>query len=216
VPSPIHTVKEQLRAKADPDGPLRVGILGRLAPWKGQDVFIKAFAAAFADSNERAIIIGSALFGEDEYERTLFALVKELGLEDRVDFLGFREDVDSELGQLDVLVHASLSAEPFGQVVLQGMAAGLPVVATLGGGPSEVVTDGEDGMLYPPGNVEVLVQYLQMLAKDPSLRHRLGAAGRRTAEQFTPERIAPTLLTAYLDTVRPERRSRILRLRSAD
>jgi glycosyltransferase involved in cell wall biosynthesis len=218
VPSPIYVAKDEAisEAKRDVSGPLRVGILGRLAPWKGQDVFLRAFASAFPDGSERAIVIGSALFGEDGYERSLLALVTELGIEDRVDFLGFREDVDSELAMLDVLVHASISAEPFGQVVLQGMAAGLPVVAAQGGGPSEIVTDGTDGLLYPPGDVEALVGKLQVLAKDIDLRHRLGVLGRRTAERFTPARIAPKLLAVYLDTVKPERRFPASRSRATE
>jgi glycosyltransferase involved in cell wall biosynthesis len=218
IPSPIHLAREGAGSKSDENrsGALRVGILGRLAPWKGQDVFLRAFARAFPDGTDRAIVIGSALFGEDEYARSLLALVKELGVEDRVEFLGFREDVDSELRTLDVLVHASISPEPFGQVVLQGMAAGLPVVAVRGGGPSEMVTDGGDGLLYPPGNVDALVGHLQLLANDASLRHRLGAAGTVTAERFTPERIAPELLTVYLETASPERRARVLRSRFDD
>jgi glycosyltransferase involved in cell wall biosynthesis len=118
--------------------------------------------------------------------------------------------VSAQLRLLDVLVHASVSPEPFGQVVLQGMAAGLPVVAARGGGPSEIVIDGCNGLLYPAGDVEALAGHLRGLAGDPGLRERLGVAGRSTAEGFTPERIAPQLLNAYLDTLKTEQRSRVL------
>ena len=124
--------------------------------------------------------------------------MKELGVEDRVEFLGFREDVDSELRSLDVLVqHASiaLSRRPSGA---PGYGRGIASRRRTGGGPSEIVTDGEDGILYPPGNVEALVRHLQLLANDSDLRHRLGAAGRVTAERFTPERIPGSRVASCL------------------
>ena len=80
--------------------------------------------------------------------------------------------------------------EPFGQVVVEGMAAGLPVIASAGGGPLEVITDGVDGLLCPPGDVHALAKQLQRIAGDEALRRRLGTAARRRAEDFTPERIA--------------------------
>ena len=112
------------------------GMLGRIAPWKGQDLFLRAFAEAFPGGTERAVIVGTAMFGEEDYERELPALAAELGLDVRVEFRGFREDIWRELAALDVLVHASLTPEPFGQVVLEGMAAGLPVLAPDEGAPA--------------------------------------------------------------------------------
>ena len=133
-------------------GDLRVGILGRLDPWKGQHVFLDAFAAAFGDGGAEAVIVGTKLFGDDGYLEELERQVKALGLEGRVEFRGFRDRVDDELRSLDVLVHASTIPEPFGQVVVEGMAAGLAVVAADAGGPAEVITHGVDGLLYPPGD----------------------------------------------------------------
>ena len=104
------------------------GILGRIAPWKGQDLFLRAFAAAFAGGPERAVIVGTPMFGEQDYELELHELVASLGLEGRVEFRGFREDIWRELASFDALVHASLIPEPFGMVVLEGMAAGLAVI----------------------------------------------------------------------------------------
>jgi glycosyltransferase involved in cell wall biosynthesis len=95
---------------ADVDRPLTVGLVGRLSPWKGQDVFLRAFAMAFPDGQERAHLVGSAMFGEEAWEAweaTLRDLVRELGIEDRVDFRGFREDIWAEYALLDIAVHAS-------------------------------------------------------------------------------------------------------------
>jgi glycosyltransferase involved in cell wall biosynthesis len=110
-----------------------------------------------------------------------------------------RQDVSDEFRRLDVLVHASTIPEPFGQVVVEGRAMGLPVVAAGAGGPAEVVNDGADGLLYPPGDVTALVQALQPLAADPMLRERMGAAAVLRAQDFTAVRIAPRVMAVYQD-----------------
>lgn len=102
----------------------------------------------------RAAISGSAMFGEEAYESELHALVTELGLDNAVTFTGFVDDVPVELARMDVLVHGSRVAEPFGQVIVEGMAAGLPVIATDAGGPREIITDGVDGLLVAPDSVD--------------------------------------------------------------
>jgi glycosyltransferase involved in cell wall biosynthesis len=192
-----------------PDGPaqrpgaLRIGIVGRLDPWKGQHVFLDAFAAAFPDGGAEAVIVGGKLFGDQGYVEDLERQVKTLGLEGRVEFRGFRDDIEEELAGLDVLVHASTIPEPFGQVVVEGMAAGLAVVAADAGGPAEVVTHGVDGLLYPPGDAHALAGALRDLAADPARRRRLGDAARRRAHDFTPARIAPQVMAVYETRRRP-------------
>ncbi|WP_432573420.1 glycosyltransferase, partial [Kineococcus sp. SYSU DK005] len=176
--------------------PLRVGIVGRLSPWKGQDVFLRAFAAA-CPAPARAVVAGSAMFGEEEYARGLTGLVAELGLGGRVELRGFVEDVEGVLAELDVLVHASTVPEPFGQVVVEALAAGVPVVATRAGGPTEILTDGVDGLLVEPGDVDALADALRRLASSPELRARLAAEGRRRAEAFRPEKIGPLVRDLY-------------------
>ncbi|HSX21689.1 MAG TPA: glycosyltransferase, partial [Gaiellaceae bacterium] len=174
-----------------------VGMVGRLASWKGQHIFLEAFARAFSDGDERAVIVGAPLFGEDEYERQLRDLARELGIEQRVEFAGHRRDVYAELSRFDVLVHASVTPEPFGQVVLEGMAAGLPVVASAAGGPVEIIDSGVNGLLVPPGDVDALARTLQGLAGDLELRQRLGAAARVRAKDFAPGVIAARVVDAY-------------------
>src|ERR1700704_3441600 len=95
-----------------------------------------------------------------------------------------------QLERLDILVHASIIPEPFGQVVIEGMAAGLPVVAAGAGGPAEVIEDGVTGILYPPGDVGALASALRKLAAKPHLRERLGRAGRVQAAAFAPDIVA--------------------------
>lgn len=182
---------------APDDGVLRVGVVGRLTEWKGQHVFLDAFARAFPDGREQAVVVGSAMFGEDAYAEGLRAQAERLGIGDRVDFRGFRGDVWAELARLDVLVHCSITPEPFGQVVVEGMAAGLPVVAAAAGGPAEVVTDGEDGLLVPPGDPDRLTEALRRLADDPALRARLAERAVVSAERFGPAPSTAALLDVY-------------------
>jgi glycosyltransferase involved in cell wall biosynthesis len=173
------------------------GIVGRLAPWKGQDLFLRAFAAAFPDGDTRAVVVGRAMFGEESYERELPALAAHLGLDGRVEFRGFREDVWAELASLDVLVHASVTPEPFGQVVLEGMAAGLPVIAPDEGGPATVLDDGETGRLFRSRDAGALAAAMRALSEDPAERERLGNAARRAAERYHPDTIAEQLEQVY-------------------
>lgn len=174
-----------------------VGVVGRLAPWKGQDVFLDAFAQAFRGTGTRGRVIGSALFGEDAYAQSLRRQAAELGVADQIEFRGFREDVWAEMQELDVLVHCSVRPEPFGQVVLEGMAAGVPVVATAAGGPAELITDGVDGLLTRPGDAGELAAALLRLIDDRSLRKSLGDAARLRSRDFTPERTAALVLEIY-------------------
>ncbi len=205
----VHDAASPSGARSDPspDRSFTVGLVGRLAPWKGQDVFLRAFAMAFPNGDERARIAGSALFGEYRWAASLPTLVAELGLAERVEVVGFVDDMASEYGRLDVLVHASTIPEPFGQVVVEGMAAGLAVVAAAAGGPAEVITDGVDGLLYPMGDVEALAEQLRRLASDPVLQAGLGNAGRSRAAEFTPERIAAQVEDVYWTVIAARRRS---------
>ena len=196
-------VPEQPRAPGPRPGPLTVGVVGRLAAWKGQDVFLRAFARAFPDGGATARIVGSPLFGEQEYEAGLVALAADLGIADRVQWRGFRADVGAELAEMDVLVHCSTTPEPFGQVVVEGMAAGLPVIAAAAGGPLEIIEPGTDGLLTAPGDVDALAAAMTLLAGDPALRVRLGNAARASSRRFSPSATATRLLAVYRQVLGP-------------
>lgn len=183
-------------------GPLRVAVVGRLAEWKGQHVFLDAFAEAFADGGAEARLIGSAMFGEEHYEGALRVQAQRLGISRSVVFCGFQPDVSAELEKLDVLVHCSTSPEPFGQVVVEGMAAGLAVVAAAAGGPLEIIDDGRDGLLTPPGDARALAEALRRLARDPALRARLGNAARESSQRFNPQAARDRLVAVYDDVTR--------------
>jgi glycosyltransferase involved in cell wall biosynthesis len=175
-----------------------VGIIGRLAPWKGQHIFLEAVAKlSVKQSNLQARVIGSALFGEEDYERALKRKADELGISSLVDFTGFRAEVAEELAELTVAVHASAVPEPFGQVVVEAMACGTPIVATAGGGPGEVITNGVDGFLVPPGDADALAESVGRLLEDAELRETMSQAGMVKAERYRPERIAGEVESVY-------------------
>jgi glycosyltransferase involved in cell wall biosynthesis len=173
------------------------GMLGRIAPWKGQDLFLRAFAAAFPAGEERAVLVGTPMFGEQAYERELHELAIELGLAGRVEFRGFREDIWRELASFDVLVHASVIPEPFGQVVLEGMAAGLAVIAADEGGPAAVIDDGRTGRLFRSRDRGALAAAMTALGADPAERRRLGSAAQLVLEQYKPQVLAEQLERVY-------------------
>ena len=185
---------------------LVLGVVGRLAEWKGQHVFLEAFAAAFLGSRHRGWLIGSAMFGEEAYERRLRALVEEFGLTGQVELVGFREDVEREYAALDVLVHCSVVPEPFGQVVIEGMAAGLAVIASAAGGPLEIVDDGVDGLLVPPGDAPALAAAMRRLDADRELLRRLGQHAAVSARRFSATRTAERVLAVYRDVLGPDDR----------
>ncbi|HEY7691785.1 MAG TPA: glycosyltransferase family 4 protein [Gaiellaceae bacterium] len=197
VPEPVRVDAFRIRRRRSPKEPFTVAMVGRIAPWKGQDVFLRAFASAFPDGEERGVVVGAPLFGEEEYERSLRELVAQLGLGDRIELLGFSDDVAAELASVDALVHASVIPEPFGRVIVEGMAAGLPVVAAADGGPTEIVTDGVDGLLYPPGDIAALAGNLRRLAGDPEVADRLGRAATERARAFSPALAAATAAELY-------------------
>ena len=175
-----------------PGGPPVVGLVGRITRWKGQHVFLDAaerVRAAFPDARFR--IVGSVMFDERAYEAELHAQVARLGLGSAVEFTGFRADVGAAMADLAVLVHASVTAEPFGQVVIEAMALGRPVVATAGGGVLEIVDDGVTGLLVPMGDAAAMAAAIGRLLGDPGRAERMGAAGeRRVRERFSIERTA--------------------------
>ena len=168
-------VAARLRAELGLGPQPLVGLFGRLSEWKGQHVFLDALAAM---EGVQAVIVGGALFGQEAYEARIREQASRLGLDGRVRFLGFRSDVPELMASMDVVAHTSIVAEPFGRVVVEAMMCGRPVVATRGGGVTEIIRDGETGLLVPPGDAAALAAALGTILSDPALAQRLGQSGR--------------------------------------
>jgi glycosyltransferase involved in cell wall biosynthesis len=158
-----------------------VAVVGRLTRWKGQDVFLRALADV-AVRPARVYLVGGTFFGEEPFRAELELLAEDLELP--VTFTGHVEDPTTYLRDADILVHCSVLAEPFGQVVVEGMNAGCAVVAARPGGPTEIVQPGVNGLLVDGGNRAQLTAALNELIGDPELRRRLSAAARLRASHF--------------------------------
>jgi glycosyltransferase involved in cell wall biosynthesis len=176
--------------------PKIVGLVGRICPWKGQHIFIEAATLVHVRwSNVRFQIIGAALFREHDYDLKLRRTVEDQGLERVVEFTGFQSDVARAISGLDILVHASTVGEPFGQVIVQGMACELPVIATNGGGVPEIVQDGVTGLLVPMGDAPAMADAICRLLEDAPCARNMGVQGRKRAvEHFTIERSTQKLM----------------------
>jgi glycosyltransferase involved in cell wall biosynthesis len=139
------------------------------------------------------------LIGDGPELERISTLARSLGLEDRVRIVGPRygDDLAAAYAAADVLVSPS-AYEGFGLTLVEGMAAGLAVVADAVGGVTDIVVDGETGLLLPPGDDDALRTALADLVADPDLRARMGAAGRRRAQShFTPESFAESFTAVY-------------------
>jgi glycosyltransferase involved in cell wall biosynthesis len=155
-----------------------VGSFSRLARWKGQHVLLEAMVL---NPQMHAVLVGAALFGEDAYEAELRKFVEQHGLAERVHFLGFQHDIAACMCAVDVVAHTSITPEPFGRVVVEGMLARRPVVAARAGGVTEIIRDGENGMLCAPGDARALADTLAELRANRVLRDQLVMHGYHTA-----------------------------------
>ncbi|MBW4664433.1 MAG: glycosyltransferase [Chroococcus sp. CMT-3BRIN-NPC107] len=161
LPNPT-AIKQQLGIQEDK---FVVGHFSRLSPWKGQHILLEALTRC--PEKVTALFVGDALFGEQDYVQQLHAQVAELNLENRVKFLGFRDDVTSLMAACDMVTHTSTVAEPFGRVIVEAMLCGTPVVATSAGGARELVEAGITGWLVAPGDVMELAAAINDCINQP-------------------------------------------------
>ena len=157
---------DALRADLGLDGQFVVGHFSRLSPWKGQHILLEALTHCPKDVT--AVFVGDALFGEQGYVQQLQAQVEDLGLRDRVRFLGFRSDVVALMQMCDVITHTSTAAEPFGRVIVEAMLSGKPVIAAKAGGALELIEPGVTGWLVPPGDPQQLATAIMECYQNPN------------------------------------------------
>ena len=164
-----------------------VAVIGRLDRWKGQEYFLQAMAQVIQSvPGARALIVGDPEPYCPDYHQELRVLAESPGLSGRVVFAGYRSDTPRLMRGVDVLVHSSSEPEPFGRVIIEGMAAELPVVATDAGAVPEIIEDGVSGVLVPARDPGAMADAIAGLLKDPQRRSRMGAKGRERVErQFT-------------------------------
>ena len=163
---------------------LLIGVVGRLTHWKGQEVLLRAFAKIATEFPEsRLAFIGAPVFDNDGYEQALRQETVRMGLTSRVIFTGFRWDMPQVFAALDVVAHTALEKDSSPLAVVSAMAAGKAIVCSRVEGTAELFDEGQDGLLYPPGDADALVEKLRMVLCDAGLRKRLGATARAKAER---------------------------------
>ena len=179
----------ELRAEHSiPRNAVLVSLVGRLQPWKGQREVLLAAASIVRDHPEAYFaIVGGAILGwEGDYPNELERLAARLELGDRVVFTGHTNEVERWMAASDIVVNAS-HHEPFGLVIVEAMASGCAVVAVAAGGPTEIISDGESGLLVANQRPEDFERALRHLLRSAELRARLGAEAVKRAQHFSRE-----------------------------
>ena len=152
-----------------------------LAPWKGQHVLLEALAEC--PPEVAVILVGDALFGEQDYVKQLHQQIDALQLQNRVKFLGFRNDIPLLMSACNLVAHTSISPEPFGRVIVEAMLSGTPVVAAAAGGAVELVESGSNGFLANPGNPQELTKIIETCLQDKQKTDTIAQTARNIASQ---------------------------------
>ena len=197
LPTPAEA-KRQLRLPAQ--GPL-IGIAGRLQRWKGIHVLIEALPQILkTHPDAHCVVVGGEHAPEPEYPAYLRERIDLLGLANKVTLAGLQNNVPLWMQAMDVIVHAS-DHEPFGIVVIEAMALGKSVVAGNTAGPTEVITDGVNGLLTPYGDADALAMAVLRHLDDPEFARQAGTAARVRAQDFSTRHYAENCISALQSLV---------------
>jgi L-malate glycosyltransferase len=194
---PASAFAETIPALPRREGILRVGMIARMnAAYKNHRIFLRAAARVRQKFSNLEIV----LVGDGPLRQELEREAAELGLQDSVIFLGDRRDIPATLACMDVSVVPSAS-ESLSNVMLESMAAGIPVVASAVGGNVELAGDGR-AVLVPPGDEEALAAGLEKLLADQELRSQMRRRSRQFAqENFSMERVRRQYARVYADVL---------------
>jgi len=184
--------------------PLRVGLVATFARWKGHNIFLEAageIIKAHPELNVRFCIVGGAIYqtrGSQFSQEELEEKVLQLGIADRVDFLGFQQDIAAIYRWLDIVVHASTQPEPFGLAIVEAMSCGKPVIISQAGGAAELFTHDYDAIGVPPGEPHILARAILDLLNNPEKCKVMSERARQSAkERFNAERLAEQIMGLY-------------------
>ncbi len=174
-----NNIRQQLGLE---DNHFVVGHFSRLSPWKGQHVLIDALSRC--PKNVVVLLVGDALFGEDEYVNQIHQQVEALNLQHRVHFLGFRSDIPALMQACDLIAHTSTAPEPFGRVIIEGMLCCRPVIAAAAGGAVELIDHGRTGWLTPPNDVQKLTATITNAYRQPEIARTIGQQSQHHAKTY--------------------------------
>ena len=163
-----------------------VGMIARFQDIKGHHVFVQ-MAAEICKTHPDVcfMMVGAEVFGraiESDYARKVLELIRAFRLEANIILTGFRSDIPEILEAIDVLVVPS-EVETFGMVILEAMAAGVPVVSCAKGGPEEIIDDGKNGFLISEQNPIRLAQKVLYLIENPHVKKTMGVSGKKTVSR---------------------------------
>ncbi|MBD2454187.1 glycosyltransferase [Nostoc sp. FACHB-87] len=193
---------QKIRQDLNLEGKFVVGHFSRLAPWKGQHILLEALAQC--PPQVTALLVGDALFGEQDYVQELHKQVAKLGLENRVKFLGFRADIPQLMSACNLVAHTSTAPEPFGRVIVEAMLCGTPVVAAKAGGAIELVEHGVNGFLTTPGDFQELANVINTCVQEIEITTAIADYARNIASQrfdiaTINQQIAQLLISRKID-----------------
>ncbi|MFK0729681.1 MAG: glycosyltransferase family 4 protein [Gloeotrichia echinulata GP01] len=179
------------------DGPL-IGIVGRLQRWKGMHVLVAAMPQILQKyPDAHCVIVGGKHDLEADYEDFLKAQIAASGLSDRVLMVGLQRNIPEWVQAMDIFIHAS-DKEPFGIVIIEAMALGKPVIAGDAGGPTEIITDGINGLLTPYGDADALAIAILSYLDHPEFSLTVGVAARQRSLDFSTQSYAQN----FINTIR--------------
>ena len=186
-----------------PDSAIVVGNLARLTPWKGQHVLLEAFQRLAPDfPNVHLVLVGSALFDSDHYERQLRKMAAGGPAPDRIHLAGYRTDTAQTLASMDVYVHPSLRKDTAPLALLSALSTGLPTIISDVPGMLEVIEPGQSALVFGSGKSGELTEQLRILLEQPWLRRRLGCRARSLAvERFSVEAHTRAMTAVFSETL---------------
>jgi len=187
-----------------------VGMTAKPVPQKGVGIFTEAPAQVTTRiSDVKYLIVGDVVFEwEKKHKMAFHKRVRELGLEDKVIFTGFRREMPHFYSLFDIFVHPPIYPDALPGVVYEAMACGRPVIASRIGGIPEIVSHGETGILVEPGNPTALAAAIISLLEDEGKRAQLGKRGRQVAKaRFSIERYVGEVEGLYRELLEEEQGS---------
>ncbi|MBW1696352.1 MAG: glycosyltransferase family 4 protein [Deltaproteobacteria bacterium] len=201
----------ELKVRSDlgiPEDRFVIGFVGRLGvEWKNEPLVYRLVGELSQQiENLSLLVVGGPYDGKNETFEKSKQLARELGGKAEIHFLGSLNDVPAVLPAMDVYLVPS-KEEPFGRVVIEGMAAGLPVVGSNNGGIPEMITDGYDGFLKDPDDLSAWVSIVRILSRNPDLRGRIGKNARKTVEnRFTLQKMVQRVTEEYFTLLKGKNR----------
>lgn len=177
-----------------------VTMVGQIARWKAQDVFVAAVEHLRSRSDLRFAIVGSCLYPENEAGYEAETRARSARLAPLLTWAGAVQPIAPVMAASDIVVHASRLPEPFGRVIVEAMVQGTPVISNSIGAAPELVTP-EVGVLVPPDDAEALAEAITVLADDPELRCAIAGRAPAHAARYSPERLVEGTLDVYAEVL---------------